>query len=141
MENILRMGKLLLLVGLALMVAGCLPSQLKTATLTANSIATFADATHDVLAFQYKSEQEECVHAATKKEEALFCVAGVRKKYAPAWDYYRKLRRAWIMLGSAIQAAKIINDPNDPRIVPALANAIKAHDGFDGVAKALEVAK
>lgn len=141
MDTLLRMGKLLLIIGIALIVVGCLPSQLKTATLAANSIATFADATHDVLAFQYQSEQEECVHDATEKVQAIACVAAVRKKYAPAWDYYKKLRRAWIMLGSAIQAAKIMNDPNDPRLVPALAEVIRAHDGFDGVTKALELAK
>ncbi len=137
----LRMGKLILLVGLMLIVAGCLPSQLKTATLTANSIATFADATHDVLAFQYKSEQEECVQSATKKEEAIFCVSDVRKKYKPAWDYYKRLRRAWILLGSAIQAAKIMKDPNDPRLIPALAEVVKAQEGFKDVTEALEVAQ
>lgn len=141
METLLRMGKLLLLVGLALIVAGCLPSQVKTATLTANSIAAFADATHDVLAFQYKSEQEDCVHSATEKAQAVACVTDVRKRYAPAWSYYKKLRRAWIMLASAIQSAKIIKDPNDPRIIPALADVVKAQDGFKDVAKALEVAQ
>ena len=137
----LRMGKLIILIGIALVVAGCVPSQIKAATMTANSIASFADATHDVLAFQYKSEQEECVHSAQKKEEAEFCVSDVRKRYKPAWDFYKKLRRAWILLGSAIQAAKNIGDPNDPRLVPALAEVVKAQKGFDDVAKALEVPK
>jgi hypothetical protein len=138
---LLRMGKFILLIGVLLIVAGCLPSQLKAATVTANSIAEFADATHDALAFSYKLEQEECVHDAKEKSEAVSCVASVREKYKAAWSYYRSLRRSWILLASAIQSAKLINDPNDPRLAPALAALIEANKGFDDVSNALGGAK
>jgi len=132
------MGKFILLIGILLIAAGCLPSQIKAATLTANSISTFADATHEVLSFNYQQDQEECVNKAKEKEEAVACVTEVRKKYKPAWAYYRSLRTSWLILASAIQTAKLIKSPNDDRLAPAVANLIESHDGFKDVSKALE---
>jgi len=110
------MGKLMLLIGLALIVAGCLPSQVQVATKTANTIAP-------------------------SRGDAEFCVDDVRKRYAPAWKYYNGLRRAWLMLASAIQSAKLINDHNDPRLLPAIAELAEAQKGFSSMANALEIAK
>ena len=134
-------GKLMLLIGLALIVAGCLPSQVQVAAKTANTIADFADAAESVLAARYKAEQVDCVETAPSRDDAEFCVDDVRKRYAPAWKYYNGLRRAWLMLASAIQSAKLINDPNDPRLLPAIAELAEAQKGFSSMANALEIAK
>ena len=141
MDDIIRMGKLLLLIGLALIAAGCLPSQVQAATKTANTIADFADAAEAVLSARYKSDQEDCVQSAPARAVAESCITDVRERYAPAWKYYNNLRRAWLMLASAIQSAKLISDPNDPRLLPAAAELAKAQRGFEDLAGAIKVSK
>lgn len=130
--------KLFILIGLALIVAACTPSQLAVATRTANGVAEFAEATHDVLAKRYKAEQVQCVELAPARADAEFCVQDVRKRYEPAWRWYNNLRRAWLLLSSAIQSAKIVNDAEDPRLLPAISKLLKAREGFDQVADVLK---
>lgn len=130
--------KLFILIGLALILAACTPSQLAIATRTANGIGDFAESTRDVLAERYKAEQVQCVELAPERADAEFCVQDVRKRYEPAWKWYNDLRRAWLMLSAAIQSAKIIDDAEDPRIAPALLRLVKARDGFGKVSDVLK---
>ena len=118
-----------------------MPSQLKVAIVAANSISVFADSTNVALSSVYKYEQEECVSIAKTRPEAESCVSKVRAKYRPAWAYYRKLRRAWVMVSSAIRAAQNIKDPNDPRLRKALSDLASARSGFSNVASVLEGSK
>jgi len=82
-------------------------------------------ATHDVLEMRLDADRKAVVASAATKADAEKAVADVEKKYARAWDAYRRARTAWVIAASLTRAAQIADASGSS---PSLAAAKKAAD-------------